>query len=66
MTKFWSRRFGKGFLAVLEEAIVIAIHGVKGSDADLMTHARPMSQLSEQDKTLEVFRSSAPSASNTA
>jgi glycosyltransferase involved in cell wall biosynthesis len=34
-------RFGKGFLAVLEEAIVSGNPRHQRSDADLMTHARP-------------------------
>jgi GT2 family glycosyltransferase len=34
-------RFGKGFLAVLEEAIVSSNPRHQRSDADLMTHARP-------------------------
>ena len=34
-------RFGKGFLEVLEEAIVIGNPRRERSDADLMTHARP-------------------------
>jgi GT2 family glycosyltransferase len=38
---FGLQRFGKGFLAVLEEAIVIGNPRRERSDADLMTHARP-------------------------
>jgi glycosyltransferase involved in cell wall biosynthesis len=38
---FGLERFGKGFLAVLEEAIVIDNPRRERNDADLMTHARP-------------------------
>jgi len=38
---FGLERFGKGFLAVLEEAIVIGNPRRERNDADLMTHARP-------------------------